>query len=107
MAAGKVAVIAPARFMEEAASENIMAGAAMGRRASYQFGAGLIPGAQGQMTSGIGPALSAGTTTLIAPTDTIAKTGETRTTLSAAGVHRAGRLGRVRSEAKPKQSVLA
>ena len=79
VAAGKVAVIAPARFMEEAASENIMAGAAMGRRASYQFGAGLIPGAQGQMTSGIGPALSAGTTTLIAPTDTIAKTGETRT----------------------------
>ena len=79
VAAGKVAVIAPARFMEEAASENIMAGAAMGRRASYQFATALMPGAQGQMTSGIGPALSAGTTTLIAPTDTIAKTGETRT----------------------------
>ncbi|QGN56490.1 MBL fold metallo-hydrolase [Novosphingobium sp. Gsoil 351] len=78
VAAGKVAVIAPARFIEEAASENIMAGAAMGRRASYQFATGLGPGAQGQMTSGIGPALSAGTTTLIAPTDTIAKTGETR-----------------------------
>ena len=77
--AGKVAVIAPARFMEEAASENIMAGAAMGRRAGYQFGAALTPGAQGQLTSGIGPAISAGTTTLIAPTDTIVKTGETRT----------------------------
>ena len=77
--AGKVAVIAPARFMEEVASENIMAGAAMGRRASYQFATALTPGAQGQMTSGIGPALSAGTTTLIAPTDTISKTGETRT----------------------------
>ncbi len=79
VAAGKVAVIAPARFMEEAASENIMAGAAMGRRAGYQFGAALTPGAQGQLTSGIGPAISAGTTTLIAPSDTIAKTGETRT----------------------------
>ena len=77
--AGKVAVIAPAHFMEEAASENIMAGAAMGRRASYQFGTALTPGAQGQLTSGIGPAISAGTTTLIAPSDTIAKTGETRT----------------------------
>ncbi len=79
VAAGKVAVIAPARFMEEAASENIMAGAAMGRRAGYQFGAALTPGAQGQLTSGIGPAISAGTTTLIAPSDTIFKTGETRT----------------------------
>ena len=77
--AGKVAVIAPARFMEEAASENIMAGAAMGRRAGYQFATALTPGPQGQMTSGIGPALSAGATTLIAPTDTIARTGETRT----------------------------
>ena len=79
VAAGKVAVIAPARFMEEAASENIMAGPAMGRRAGYQFATALKPGAQGQMTSGIGPALSSGTTTLIAPTDTISKTGETRT----------------------------
>lgn len=79
VATGKVAVIAPARFMEEAASENIMAGPAMGRRASYQFATALTPGAEGQMTSGIGPALSAGTTTLIAPTDTIARTGETRT----------------------------
>ena len=31
-------VIAPAQFIEEAASENILAGAAMGRRAQYQFG---------------------------------------------------------------------
>ena len=79
VAAGKVAVLAPARFMEEAASENVMAGPAMGRRAGYQFATALTPGPQGQMTSGIGPALSAGETTLIAPTDTIAKTGETRT----------------------------
>lgn len=78
VAAGKVAIIAPAHFAEEAASENVMAGAAMGRRAMYQFGAGLVPGAEGQMTSGIGLAVAAGTSTLIAPTDTIAATGETR-----------------------------
>lgn len=78
-AAGKVAVIAPARFIEEAASENIMAGAAMGRRANYQFGTGLAPGAQGQMGSGIGMGVAGGEITLVAPTDAIARTGETRT----------------------------
>ncbi len=79
VAAGKVAIIAPARFMEETASENVMAGAAMGRRAGYQFGVGLSPGPQGQMGSGIGLGGSGGEITLIAPTDTISKTGETRT----------------------------
>ena len=77
--AGKVAIIAPAKFMEETASENVMAGAAMGRRANYQFGTGLSPGAQGQMGSGIGMGVAGGEITLIAPTDTISKTGETRT----------------------------
>ena len=72
-------VIAPAGFMEEAASENVMAGGAMGRRANYQFGSFLTPGAQGQMGSGIGAGIPAGEQTLIAPTDIIEKTGETRT----------------------------
>ena len=77
--AGKVAIIAPAQFIEESASENIMAGGAMGRRANYQFGAGLMPGAQGQMGSGIGTGVASGEITLIAPTDTILKTGDKRT----------------------------
>jgi len=76
--AGKVQIIAPAKFMEETASENVMAGPAMGRRANYQFGTGLKPGPQGQMGSGIGMGVSGGEITLIAPTDTIEKTGETR-----------------------------
>ena len=76
--AGKVAIIAPAKFMEETSSEIIMAGAAMGRRANYQFGTGLTPGAQGQMGGGIGMGVPGGEITLIAPTDTISKTGETR-----------------------------
>lgn len=77
--AGKTAIIAPARFMEETASENVMAGAAMGRRATFQFGTALKPGPQGQMGSGIGMGTSGGEITLIAPTDTITRTGETRT----------------------------
>jgi alkyl sulfatase BDS1-like metallo-beta-lactamase superfamily hydrolase len=76
--AGKVAIIAPDQFVEEAASENIMAGSAMGRRANYQFGLGLKPGPQGQMGSGIGKGIAGGASTLIAPTDSIRKTGDTR-----------------------------
>ncbi|MCC6926410.1 alkyl sulfatase dimerization domain-containing protein [Novosphingobium sp.] len=76
---GKVAILAPEHFMAETASESVMAGAAMGRRATYQFGTTLTPGPQGQMGSGIGPGLAGGEVTLIAPTDTISKTGETRT----------------------------
>jgi alkyl sulfatase BDS1-like metallo-beta-lactamase superfamily hydrolase len=76
--AGKVAIIAPEHFLEEAASENVIAGPAMGRRAQYQFGTALKPGVQGQMGSGIGMGLSGGEITLIAPTDIVRKTGETR-----------------------------
>lgn len=78
LAKGRVAIIAPAGFMEEATSENVMAGGAMTRRAAYQFATSLAPGAAGQMGSGIGMGLSGGTLSLIAPTDTIAATGETR-----------------------------
>lgn len=78
VAAGKVTIIAPEHFMAETASENVMAGTAMTRRANYQFGTGLGPGAKGQMGSGIGMAVAAGEVTLIAPTDTIVRTGETR-----------------------------
>jgi alkyl sulfatase BDS1-like metallo-beta-lactamase superfamily hydrolase len=76
--AGRVTILAPEGFMEEATSENVMAGGAMSRRAAYQFGTGLAPGATGQMGSGIGMGLSIGTLSLIPPTDTIARTGETR-----------------------------
>jgi alkyl sulfatase BDS1-like metallo-beta-lactamase superfamily hydrolase len=77
--AGKVTVIAPDLLVEEAASENVMAGAAMGRRANYQFGTRLTPGPEGQMGSGIGKGIAGGDITLITPTDSIRKTGDTRT----------------------------
>ena len=50
----------------------------MGRRANYQFGSNLSPGAQGQMGSGIGKGISGGDITLISPTIDIRKTGEIR-----------------------------
>ncbi|MBI5939589.1 MAG: MBL fold metallo-hydrolase [Caulobacterales bacterium] len=77
--AGKVQVIAPDGFLEEAVSENVIAGVAMSRRATYQFGTGLAPGVDGQVSSGIGKGISKGTITLIAPTASIHKTGETLT----------------------------
>lgn len=76
--AGKVAVIAPEHFLAETASENVMAGSAMGRRANYQFGSNLSPGPQGQMGSGIGKGVAGGDITLITPTIDIRKTGEIR-----------------------------
>ena len=76
--AGKVAIIAPEHFLAETASENVMAGPAMGRRATFQFGSNLTPGPQGQMGSGIGRGIGGGDITLIPPTIDIRKTGELR-----------------------------
>ena len=76
VAAGRVQVIAPAGFMEEVVSENVIAGNAMLRRAQFQFGSALRPGPEGQMSSGIGLAASRGAASLIPPTHTIARTGE-------------------------------
>ena len=66
--AGRVQVIAPKGFMEEAVSENVMAGNAMGRRALFQFGPLLPKGVRGQVDAGLGKTTSTGTVTLIAPT---------------------------------------
>lgn len=77
--AGKIAILAPEHFTKETASENVIAGPAMGRRAAFQFGGALVPGPSGQMGSGIGTAVAAGEITLIAPTDTITTTGDKRT----------------------------
>lgn len=77
--AGRVKVLAPEGFMEEAVSENIYAGNAMSRRAQYMYGALLPKGPTGQVDAGLGKTVSLGTVTLIAPTDLVRKSGETRT----------------------------
>ncbi len=72
--AGKVMVIAPEGFTEAAVSENVMAGNAMSRRASYMYGMLLPRGPRGQVDSGLGKTNSTGTITLIQPSVTIDKT---------------------------------
>ena len=73
---GKIKIIAPEGFTEEAVSENVIAGNAMGRRAVYMYGALLPRNAQGGVNGGLGQTVSAGEATLIVPTDYIEKTGE-------------------------------
>lgn len=76
---GSIQVIAPAGFMEHAVSENLIAGPAMSRRADFQFGSRLTPGPAGQGGAGIGTGLPKGTISLIAPTHSVTRTGETLT----------------------------
>ena len=74
---GKVQIIAPEGFEEYAVSENIYAGTAMGRRASYQYGTLLEAGDTGTLCIGIGMGQSKGSTSYISPTMEITRTGET------------------------------
>jgi len=76
--AGKVKIYAPEGFLDAYIAENVYAGTAMGRRSSYQYGFMVQPGPRGYITSGLGSQTSAGTGTLIPPTDYISKTGEKR-----------------------------
>ncbi len=73
---GRIKVYAPDGFLHAAVAENVMAGNAMSRRASYMYGNLLPSDAKGQVGAGLGTTTSAGTVTLIPPTDIVAKTGE-------------------------------
>ncbi|KAA1051623.1 alkyl/aryl-sulfatase [Pseudocitrobacter sp. 73] len=74
--AGKVQIIAPEGFMEEAISENVLAGNIMSRRALYSYGLLLPHNAQGNIGNGLGVTLTTGDPTIIAPTRIITKTGQ-------------------------------
>lgn len=82
VASGKVPIIAPgtiASFDKHALGENVIAGNAMLRRASYPFGALLSPGPRGFITCGIGCCVNHNeTVTYISPTDPITETGAVR-----------------------------
>jgi len=73
---GDVQIIAPEHFMEHAVSENVYAGNAMFRRATYQYGIKLPRDAKGNVDIGLGKSPSTGTPSLIAPTVDITKTGQ-------------------------------
>ena len=76
---GEVPVIAPKDFVNESLNENVLAGNAMGRRATYMYGNLLKPSTTGFVTTGLGASLSLGSTGFIVPSDTVSETGETRT----------------------------
>ncbi|MGV0034483.1 MAG: alkyl/aryl-sulfatase [Candidatus Azotimanducaceae bacterium WSBS_2022_MAG_OTU7] len=78
-ASGEVPVIAPLDFVDESLAENILAGNVMGRRATYMYGNLLKPSPTGFVSTGLGAALSLGTTGFVVPNDIVKETGETRT----------------------------
>ena len=72
-----ILVIAPEGFEEHAVSENVFAGNAMGRRASYQYGTLLEGSETGSLCIGIGMGQSRGTSSYISPNTIISSTGQT------------------------------
>ncbi|NTV01563.1 MAG: MBL fold metallo-hydrolase [Chlorobiaceae bacterium] len=74
---GEVRIVAPAGFVEETVSENVLAGPAMARRSLYQFGQVLPIGPKGTIDAGLGKASRGGIISLIAPTQLIAEELET------------------------------
>jgi len=77
--AGKVAVLAPQGFTEHAVQENVFAGPAMTRRATFMYGSMLERGPQEQVGCGLGQNTSTGEVAVIVPTVDIKTTGETHT----------------------------
>ncbi|MEY4400983.1 MAG: hypothetical protein RL072_848 [Actinomycetota bacterium] len=74
--AGRCRIIAPEHFMRETIGENVIAGPAMARRATYQFGPLLPPGPRGHVDCGLGTAVPISPPTLLAPTEDITFTGQ-------------------------------
>ncbi len=76
---GKIPIYAPEGFFEHAISENVMAGNAMLRRASYMFGNLLDKNAQGTVGSGLGQTVSSGEPSVLPPMHSIsASEGESK-----------------------------
>jgi alkyl sulfatase BDS1-like metallo-beta-lactamase superfamily hydrolase len=68
VAARGLPVIAPQGFVEEATSENVLVGVAMGRRSAYQFGKDLERSPRGLVDTGLGKAVAYGTIGILLPT---------------------------------------
>ena len=73
---GKCIVIAPDGFLHAAVSENVVAQAAMGRRATWQYGMTLPWGEHGHVDQGLSKAVPFGSSVLIAPTHVITQNFE-------------------------------
>jgi alkyl sulfatase BDS1-like metallo-beta-lactamase superfamily hydrolase len=68
-----IPVVAPAGFIEEGTSENILAGTGMGRRSIYQFGRDLPRSAKGNVDTGLGKDVVYGAVGLLVPNWLIVK----------------------------------
>ena len=76
LSSGKIPIIVPEGFEDQAVSENLYVGPAMGRRASYQYGVYLDKSTTGSLAMGIGMGQSTGNSSYISPTYEITATGE-------------------------------
>jgi alkyl sulfatase BDS1-like metallo-beta-lactamase superfamily hydrolase len=72
----KVRVIAPIGFIEEATSENVLAGVTMMRRSMYMYGKPLARSPRGHIDTGLGKAPAYGTIGVLEPTEIIDRTGQ-------------------------------
>ncbi len=70
-----VRIFAPEGFLEEAVSENVLAGTVMGRRATYMYGAMLPRNPKGHVDAGLGKTVSLGSVSLVPPNEIISETG--------------------------------
>jgi alkyl sulfatase BDS1-like metallo-beta-lactamase superfamily hydrolase len=72
----KIPVVAPAGFMDEATSENLMVGVGMGRRSLYQFGRDLPRSAKGNVDTGLGKDVVYGALGILQPNFVIDKSSQ-------------------------------
>ena len=69
-------IFAPAGFMDEATSENVIVGSTMSRRSMYMYGSQLEHSAKGHIGSGLGKGPAFGSPGIATPTHIIDATGE-------------------------------
>jgi len=70
-----VPIIAPQFFLEEATSENVIAGVAMARRSLFMMGPRLPKGERGHVDTGLGKGVAYGTFGLLPPSEIVTETG--------------------------------
>lgn len=76
IATGSIKIVAPEGFFEHSMSENLLAGNAMSRRASYMFGNLLPASAQGNVDAGLGKTTSSGKIGIAKPNLIVDTTGQ-------------------------------
>jgi alkyl sulfatase BDS1-like metallo-beta-lactamase superfamily hydrolase len=75
-AARALPVVAPAGFLEEATSENVLMGPAMARRSMYMYGSRLPRSPRGLVDEGLGRAVAYGRVGILPPTLLVERTGQ-------------------------------